>query len=45
MRLPVYVGCSMNFAGIAPEEEMEGLTRIVNEITSRYEARTVVGSE
>lgn len=38
MRLPVYVGCSMSFAGITPEEEMEGLGRIVSEIMAKFES-------
>jgi len=36
MKLPVYVGCSMSFVGITPEEEMEGLARIVEEIMARF---------
>lgn len=36
MKLPVYVGCSMSFAGIVPEEEIEGLTLIVDEIMARF---------
>ncbi|KAK5954987.1 hypothetical protein OHC33_003666 [Knufia fluminis] len=38
MRLPVYVGCSMSFAGITPEEEMEGLGRVVSEIMAKFES-------
>ncbi|EHY54285.1 hypothetical protein HRR83_008137 [Exophiala dermatitidis] len=36
MRQPVYVGCSMNFAGTTPEEEMEGLTVAVEQIMQRW---------
>ncbi|KAJ9655058.1 hypothetical protein H2198_005999 [Neophaeococcomyces mojaviensis] len=36
MKLPVYVGCSMSFAGITPEEEIEGLTRIVEEVMAQF---------
>ena len=32
MKQPVYVGCSMNFAGSTVEEEMEGLTAAVDQI-------------
>lgn len=32
MKQPVYVGCSMNFAGSTVEEEMEGLTVAVDRI-------------
>lgn len=39
--IPAYVSCSMNFAGITPEEEMEGLTRVVEEIMTRFNARAV----
>lgn len=37
LRLPVYVGCSMSFAGISPEEEMEGLSLVVKKILAEYE--------
>ena len=37
MHLPVYVGCSMSFAGISPEEEIEGLSVVVGRILSEYE--------
>lgn len=42
--LPTYVSCSMNFAGITPEEEMEGLTRVIEEVMTRFNARTTVAS-
>lgn len=29
---PVYVGCSMSFAGLTAEEEMEGISAVVGEI-------------
>lgn len=35
--LPTYVGCSINFAGIMPEEEIEGLSRVVDEIMTKFE--------
>lgn len=38
--LPAYVSCSMNFAGITPEEEMEGLTRVIEEVMTRFNAKT-----
>jgi len=38
MRQPVYVGCSMSFVDIIPDEEMDGLQKIVNEIMSRFES-------
>lgn len=34
--LPTYVGCSMSFAGIMPEEEMEGLNRVVEEVMAKF---------
>ncbi len=33
---PVYVGCSMNFAGTTIEEEMEGLTKVVDTIMTGW---------
>lgn len=30
---PVYVGCSMNLAGVTVEEEMEGLRDVVERVT------------
>ncbi|KAL6243504.1 hypothetical protein RBB50_009497 [Rhinocladiella similis] len=39
MRQPVYVGCSMNFAGTTAEEEMEGLTVAVTEIMRQWNER------
>lgn len=29
---PVYVGCSMSFAGLTAEEEMEGISAVVGKI-------------
>lgn len=34
--LPVYVGCSISFAGTTPDEEMEGLTRVVGEVMVQF---------
>lgn len=39
MRQPVYVGCSMNFAGTTTEEEMEGLTVAVDQIMQKWNQR------
>ncbi|KIW18325.1 hypothetical protein PV08_02613 [Exophiala spinifera] len=39
MRQPVYVGCSMNFAGTTTEEEMEGFTVAVSEIMRQWNER------
>jgi hypothetical protein len=41
IRQPVYVGCSIdpNGLGQTVEEEMEGLTHIVNLIVEKYEAQ------
>jgi hypothetical protein len=36
MRQPVYVGCSMNFAGTTAEEEMEGITKLVDQIMEKW---------
>ena len=36
---PVYVGCSMNLAGMTMEEEMEGLTAIVHVFTEHWKSR------
>ena len=33
---PVYVSCSMNFAGLTVEEEMEGLTQVVDVIMTKW---------
>ncbi|EXJ93917.1 hypothetical protein A1O1_02310 [Capronia coronata CBS 617.96] len=33
---PVYVGCSMNFAGLTAEEEMEGLTVAIDHIMQKW---------
>lgn len=40
MQSPVYVGCSMNFAGVAADEEMEGLTLAVHEIMQEWTRRS-----
>jgi len=40
MKQPVYVGCSMNFAGTTAEEEMEGLTVAVDKIMQNWNERT-----
>lgn len=34
---PVYVGCSMNFAGTTIDEEMEGLTKVINTVLSAWD--------
>ncbi|RVX74401.1 hypothetical protein B0A52_01527 [Exophiala mesophila] len=34
---PAYVGCSMNFAGITAEEEIEGLSLVVDHIVHQWE--------
>ncbi|KAL4975631.1 hypothetical protein BDW66DRAFT_151744 [Aspergillus desertorum] len=41
MRIPVYLGCSIDpiALGLLPEEEMEGLTSIVDKIMAKWEAR------
>ena len=39
MTMPVYVGCSMNFSGLAIEEEMEGLTRIIETVMTKWRER------
>jgi len=39
MKQPVYVGCSMNFAGTTAEEEMEGLTVVVDQLVQRWNHR------
>lgn len=36
MRQPVYVGCSMNFAGTTAEEEMEGFTTVVDQVMQKW---------
>ncbi len=36
MKQPVYVGCSMNFAGTTAEEEMEGFTKVVDQIMQKW---------
>lgn len=40
--LPAYVSCSMNFAGITPEEEMEGLTKVIEEIMKQFNNKNTV---
>lgn len=42
-KLPAYVSCSMNFAGITPDEEIEGLTRVIEEIMMKFNAKGVAG--
>lgn len=39
--MPVYVGCSIdpNALGLEVEEEMEGLSHIVNLVVEKYEAQ------
>ncbi|KAL4818577.1 hypothetical protein BDW67DRAFT_182732 [Aspergillus spinulosporus] len=41
MGVPVYLGCSIDpvALGLLPEEEMEGLTSIVDKIMAKWEAR------
>jgi len=36
LRQPVYVGCSMNFAGTTADEEMEGFTTVVDQIMQKW---------
>jgi len=36
MKQPVYVGCSINFAGTTAEEEMEGFTGVVKQIMQKW---------
>jgi len=36
---PAYVGCSMNFSGLMVEEEMEGLTKIINTVMAKWQER------
>jgi hypothetical protein len=40
MKSPVYVGCSMNFAGTTTEEEMEGLTAVVGQIMDKWNQKS-----
>jgi Proteasome assembly chaperone 4 len=37
--LPVYVGCSMNFSGLTVEEEMEGLTKVIETVMTRWKEK------
>jgi hypothetical protein len=37
LRQPVYVGCSMSFAGLTAEEEMEGVAAVVGKILEAAE--------
>jgi len=37
--LPVYVGCSMNFSGLTVEEEMEGLTKVIETVITKWQER------
>lgn len=41
MGVPVYVGCSIDpvALGLLPEEEMEGLTGIVDKVMARWDER------
>jgi hypothetical protein len=41
MGVPVYLGCSIDpvALGLLPEEEMEGLTSIVDKVMAKWEAR------
>jgi hypothetical protein len=41
MGVPVYVGCSVDpvALGLLPEEEMEGLTGIVDKVMARWDER------
>ena len=39
MALPVYVGCSMNFSGLIVEEEMEGLTKVIETVMNKWKER------
>jgi hypothetical protein len=39
MALPVYVGCSVDFAGLTVEEEMEGLTKVIETVVIKWEER------
>lgn len=38
-KMPVYVGCSMNFAGTTVEEEMEGLTKVIEIVMAAWAKR------
>ena len=35
-KTPAYVGCSMNFAGTTVEEEMEGLTKVIDNVMAAW---------
>lgn len=37
--LPVYVGCSMDFSGLTVEEEIEGLTKVIETVMSNWNER------
>jgi hypothetical protein len=37
--LPAYVGCSVNFSGLALEEEMEGLSKLIDAVNARHNQR------
>jgi hypothetical protein len=37
--LPVYVGCSMDFSGLTVEEEIEGLTKVIETVMSNWNKR------
>lgn len=34
--MPTYVGCSMNFAGTTVEEEMEGLSKVIDTVLTSW---------
>ncbi|KAI5284707.1 hypothetical protein KEM54_001127 [Ascosphaera aggregata] len=36
MKVPVYVGCSMNLSGYTPDEEMESLSKIIEAVMARW---------
>ena len=37
--LPMYVGCSMNFSGLTVEEDMEGLTKVIDTVMARWKEK------
>ena len=41
MGQPVYVGCSVNVAGMTVEEEMEGLAKTVEEVMKAWNETSV----
>ena len=36
LKLPVYVGCSIDLLGIAPDEEMESLAKVVEVVSAQW---------